>query len=199
VVMSSGTDAYHSDAAMVPGEPEVLNALEIADAGIVEAGGVRFEAFRTMESVEHKESPEENAMYRFEVDGLSVLHLGDLGNPVTDEQLARLRGRVDVLLALTGGPPTIELDDLEAAIGAIGPRVVIPMHYRIPRLSIAENILPVEAFTSRYPPESVVDVGDSEIELTPDNLPEEFRVLVLRPFGGDAVRRSGSAKPEERE
>ena len=30
------------------------------------------------------------------------MHLGDLGNPLTGEQLARLRGRVDILLALTG-------------------------------------------------------------------------------------------------
>ncbi len=103
VVISSATDEYHSNAAMIPGDPLCLNALEAADRGVVEVGGVAFETFRTMESVEHKEVPDENAMYRFELGGVSVLHLGDLGNPFTDEQLARLRGKVDVLLALTGG------------------------------------------------------------------------------------------------
>lgn len=52
--------------------------------------------------MKHKEDPVENAMYRFELGGVSILHLGDLGNPLTGEQLARLRGRVDILLALTG-------------------------------------------------------------------------------------------------
>ena len=41
-----------------------------------------------MESLKHKEGPDENAIYRFEVEGVSILHLGDLGNPLTNEQLA---------------------------------------------------------------------------------------------------------------
>jgi len=105
VVMSSATDRFHSCARMVSGDPEVLNALEIARGGPIEVGGVTFEALPTMESLEHKENPEENAVYRFELGGVSVLHLRDLGNPLADEQLARLRGRVDVLLTLAGGRP----------------------------------------------------------------------------------------------
>src|SRR5215204_235503 len=126
VVMSSATDRFHSDASMVPGDPYILNALKISGRGPVEVYSVAFEALPTMESLEYKESPDENAIYRFELEGINILHLGDLGNPLTGEQLALLRGRVDVLLALTGGPPTIELEDLERAIEEIRPRVVIP-------------------------------------------------------------------------
>ncbi len=100
VIMSSATDRFHSNAAMVPGDPKILNALEIAGRGSVEVNGVEFEAFPTMESLKHKESPDENAIYRFEVEGVSILHLGDLGNPLTNEQLDGLRGKVDILLAL---------------------------------------------------------------------------------------------------
>ncbi len=102
VVMSSATDRFHSDASMVPGDPKILNALEIADTGPVEVNDVVFEALPTMESLTHKESPDENAIYRFELESISILHLGDLGNPFTDEQLTLLRGRVHILLALTG-------------------------------------------------------------------------------------------------
>ena len=181
VIMSSDTDEYHSNESMIPGDPLRINALEIAETGPVELGGVAFEAFQTMESVEHKEVPDDNAMYRFELGGVSVLHLGDLGNPVAEEQLARLRGRVDVLLALTGGPPTIELDDLDRAIEDIGARVVIPMHYQIPGLKL--SILPIDAFTSRYPEEAVVAAGAPEVEFTPDTLPQGFRIYVLEPVG----------------
>jgi L-ascorbate metabolism protein UlaG (beta-lactamase superfamily) len=179
VIMSSATDRFHSNAAMVPGNPKVLNALEIARSGAVEVNGVVFEALPTMESLRHKESPDENAIYRFELEGISVLHLGDLGNPLTDEQLAGLRGRVDVLLALTGGPPTIELEDLDLAIEEIGPRVVIPMHYQIPKLKL--DILPPEAFTSRYPEDAVTQVGDTEIQLSSGALPRAFQICVLEP------------------
>ena len=181
VVVSSETDDYHSNASMVPGDPLYLNALGAAGQDAVEMAGVRFEGFRAMESVEHKEDPDENAMYRFELGGVSVLHLGDLGNPLTEEQLDRLRGRVDVLLALTGGPPTIELDDLDLAIEEIGPRAIIPMHYRIPKLTVDGDILPVEAFTSRYQEERVVGVSATEVEFTHDTLPEDRMVYVLEP------------------
>lgn len=179
VVMSSATDRFHSCSAMVPGDPEVLNALEISGRGPVEVSGVVFEALPTMESVEHKSDPEENAIYRFELEGVSVLHLGDLGNPLTGEHIERLRGRIDVLLALTGGPPTIELDDLDRAIAEIEPRLVIPMHYRIPKLRL--DVLPLEAFTSRYPQEAVRRVGAAEVELRPDTLPGRREIYVLDP------------------
>jgi L-ascorbate metabolism protein UlaG (beta-lactamase superfamily) len=181
VIMSSVTDRFHSEASMVPGNPEILNALEIAGRGLVEVNGVVFEALPTMESRKYKESPDENAIYRFELEDMSILHLGDLGNPLTDEQLARLRGRVDILLALTGGPPTIELDDLDRAIEEIGPRVVIPMHYQIPKLKL--DILPLEAFTSRYQEDVVTRVGATDVEMSFDTLPRTLRIFVLEPAG----------------
>src|SRR5918993_2536356 len=174
VVMSSATDRFHSDASMVPGDPKILNALKIAGTGPVEVNNVVFEALPTMESLTHKENPDENAIYRFELEGISILHLGDLGNPLTDEQLALLRGRVNILLALSGGPPTIELEDLERAIEEILPRVVIPMHYQIPTLKL--NILPLEAFTSRYPEDVVTRVRATEVEFSSNTLPPTLRV-----------------------
>jgi L-ascorbate metabolism protein UlaG (beta-lactamase superfamily) len=181
VIMSSATDKFHSCSSMVPGDPRVLNALEIARTDPVEAGGVVLEALPTMESLAHKESPDENAIYRFELEGVRVLHLGDLGNPLTEEQLGLLRGNVDVLLALTGGPPTIELEDLDLAIEEIEPRVVIPMHYRIPKLRL--DILPLEAFISRYPEETIFRVESTEVEFSPHTLPRTLRVYVLEPAG----------------
>jgi L-ascorbate metabolism protein UlaG (beta-lactamase superfamily) len=177
VVMSSATDRFHSDASMVPGNPEILNALQISARGPVEVNGVVFEALPTMESRKYKESPDENAIYRFELEDISILHLGDLGNPLTEEQLALLRGRVHILLALTGGPPTVELDDLEQAIEEIRPRVVIPMHYQIPKLRL--DILPLEAFTSRYPEDAVTRVGATDVEMSFDTLPRTLRIYVL--------------------
>jgi L-ascorbate metabolism protein UlaG (beta-lactamase superfamily) len=166
---------------MIPGDPLCLNALDIAGFGTVEVGGVTFEALRTIESIEHKEDPDENAMYRFELGGVSALHMGDTGNPLTGEQLHRLRSRVDVLLALVGGPPTIELEDLGRAIEEIDPRVVVPMHYQIPGLRVDGEILPVDAFLAHYPRETVARVGSSEVEFTPDTLPPSLRICVLEP------------------
>ena len=99
VVMSSATDSFHSCSSMVPGDPKVLNALEITRKGPVEVNGVVFEALPTMESLRHKESPDENAVYKFELEGVSVLHLGDLGNPLTGEQFNHLRAAAIAICA----------------------------------------------------------------------------------------------------
>jgi L-ascorbate metabolism protein UlaG (beta-lactamase superfamily) len=180
VIMSSATDRFHSCADRVPGNPTVINALEIAEGGR-EAKGVRFDAVATRESVVHKTDPDENAIYTFSLDGIRVGHMGDVGNPLGEAELKLLRG-VDVLLALTGGPPTIELPDLQAAMADIQPRITIPMHYRTPKVSLT-RILEVDAFTKLFPPAMVERSGRAEIELSRDTLPREPRIVVLEYAG----------------
>jgi L-ascorbate metabolism protein UlaG (beta-lactamase superfamily) len=183
VIMSSDDDPFHSDAADVPGNPLILNALEIARKdGSRQACGVQFDAIETQESLVHKTDPGENAMYAFTLEGVRVGHMGDVGNPLTPEQIEFLRG-VDVLLALTGGPVTIELQDLESALRAVQPKVVIPMHYKIPNLKL--NILGLEAFTSRFPPERVDVHSTTSIEVTPATLPEAMRIVALQPAANE--------------
>ena len=76
-----------------------------------------------------------------------------------------------MLFALAGAHATIALDDLDAAIGAIGPRVVIPMHYNSRRGVL--DIEPVDAFLERRPADTITRVGGPELELMPESLPTE--------------------------
>ena len=82
---------------------------------------------------------------------------------------------MDVLLALAGAHPTIAHDDLDAAIQAIGPRIIIPMHYFSPRGWL--NIEPVDALLSRY--QAVHHAVRPSLEVTPDTLPAEPHIYVL--------------------
>ncbi|MBV8175855.1 MAG: Zn-dependent hydrolase, partial [Verrucomicrobia bacterium] len=86
-------------------------------------------------------------------------------------------GNVDLLLALAGAHATIGLDDLDAAIAAIQPRAIIPMHYYSPRGVL--NILPTDDFLSRYPSKSITRVGGPRLELTPEILPAALHIYVL--------------------
>ncbi len=117
-------------------------------------------------------------MYRFTLEGINITHMGDVGNPLTEKQMDALAG-TDILLALVGGPPTIELDDLNEVIKRIKPKVIIPMHYRIPGPRFF--MLPVTEFTGYYPEKSVAWSESSEVEFSQDSLPEETRILVLKP------------------
>jgi L-ascorbate metabolism protein UlaG (beta-lactamase superfamily) len=178
VIMSSATDRFHADASHILGDPIVVNALELPPEGTT-VRYLHIQPFPAMENLSYDfgRDPDANAMYLFTLGGVRVLHMGDIGNPLSDEQLAALRGKVDLLLALTGGHATIALDDLDTAIQAIQPRAVIPMHYYHPRGVL--KILPVEAFTERYPPEQVTKIDGPSLTLTQTELPETMRIYVL--------------------
>ena len=172
VIMSSATDAFHSDPSHLRGDPTVVNALELPPEG-ANVRGLHIRPFPAMESVtfDFGRDPDANALYLFRLGGLRVLHMGDIGNPVPQEHLDALRGNVDLLFALAGAHATIALDDLDFAIDAIGPRVVIPMHYYSPHGVL--DIEPVDTFLERHPADSVTRVDGPELELTPESLPAE--------------------------
>ncbi len=179
VVMSSSTDSFHNNAQLVPGDPLVIDALELALAGgrRVE-GGVPFAAVAAMEALDHyAHDPDQNALYRFEVDGIRIGHMGDVGNPLSPEQLDFFRG-LDVLLALTGGHPTIALDDLKTAIDVTRPRLVVPMHFRTLRLKL-RNTAWIHEFLDYFATEQVDFAFSETVVLNRDMLPDETRVLVL--------------------
>jgi L-ascorbate metabolism protein UlaG (beta-lactamase superfamily) len=179
VVMSSALDAAHSGWEMVPGSPRVVNALDAVPAPVPLAHGIDVRGVAASEGSDRPDDPKANALYTFELDGISVCHMGDVGTPLSEEQLAPLRGRAEVLLALAGGGLTIALPDLDRAIDELDPRVVIPMHFRIP--GITYRLGPVDDFLARRS-EPVERPGTSTIDVTPETLPERRTIVVLEPL-----------------
>ncbi len=182
--MSSDQDRFHNDPSHVSGNPTVVNALTIPPGGASYAG-LQVRAFPCRERIKLKLLifgflPRKNAMYAFDLDGVRVLHTGDIGVPFKKSYLDQLRGKVDVLFALSGGVHNIDPGRLMEDIREIKPRLVIPMHYFSPKGRL--KILPVEDFMGRFPAGSVVRPGSSELEVTPEtlrSLPAETTLHVL--------------------
>ena len=179
VVTSSVTDDYHDRHDLIPGDHIHVNALDVADdGGRRSVGSLAIEAVPVAEAERHPSGhPDRNAMYAFTLDGMRVAHMGDAGNPLDERQIDFLRG-TDVLLALAGGFPTIALDDLDATIREVRPRVVIPMHFRTltyrPR-----NTLWIESFLA-YHDEGAIDFAcASSVEIGKNDPSEPTRVMVL--------------------
>jgi L-ascorbate metabolism protein UlaG (beta-lactamase superfamily) len=179
VIMSSATDRFHSDPSHVRGDPVVVNALLDVPPDGVTVRGVPIRAFPTSESLtfDFGRDPDANAMYLFTIGGVRVLHMGDVGNPIAPAVQRILAGQVDVLLALTGAHATITLEDLDDAITAIDPRIVIPMHYWHPRGVL--KIEPVERFLQRYPEDMVKRCRAPTLTIEPDHLPTTRQIIVL--------------------
>ncbi len=177
VVRSSDDDEAHCFIDTIPPGFDLVTATDIVDTGAT-ARGIHFDAIWSQESIYKEDIVRDNAMYRFTLEGIQITHMGDVGNALTKEQMAALSG-TDILLALVGGHPTISLPDLHEVIATIKPKVVIPMHYRIPGPRFF--MLPVTDFTEHYSAEMVTWKEDSEVTFSKDALPETTQVVVLKP------------------
>jgi L-ascorbate metabolism protein UlaG (beta-lactamase superfamily) len=70
-----------------------------------------------------------DTVFIFEVGGLRIAHLGDLGHTLDDEQLEAI-GSVDVLLVPVGGGTTLDAYQATRVVDQLHPRLmIIPMHY----------------------------------------------------------------------
>jgi L-ascorbate metabolism protein UlaG (beta-lactamase superfamily) len=70
-----------------------------------------------------------NGVLILDVDGLRIVHLGDLGHTLTPQQVRKL-GRVDVLLVPVGGVYSINGLEAQKVVEQVRPRrYIIPMHY----------------------------------------------------------------------
>jgi len=76
-----------------------------------------------------------NTIYVLRAEELSICHLGDLGHVLTDKQIEDI-GEVDILMIPVGGTYTIDAKTAVEVISQIGPKIVIPMHYKIPDLNL---------------------------------------------------------------
>lgn len=79
----------------------------------------------------------QNTIYLIETEELRFCHLGDLGQKqLTDEQLEKI-DKVDVLMIPVGGEGyTVDSVSAQKIISQIEPRIVIPMHYALPKLKM---------------------------------------------------------------
>lgn len=70
-----------------------------------------------------------NGVWIVEADGLTFVHLGDLGHELSEAQV-RAIGPVDVLMVPVGGIYTLNGEQAQAVVAQLKPRLyVLPMHY----------------------------------------------------------------------
>jgi L-ascorbate metabolism protein UlaG (beta-lactamase superfamily) len=70
-----------------------------------------------------------NLIFVFEIDGLRIVHCGDLGH-MPDASLLKQIGKPDVLLVPIGGYYTIDSAQAVELMQLLKPTLTIPMHYR---------------------------------------------------------------------
>jgi L-ascorbate metabolism protein UlaG (beta-lactamase superfamily) len=170
IVTISNSHPNHSNWQEVSGEPKLYQA-----PGEYEFKGVSVRGVMTP-LAEGTPRERRNVAYTIEMETVSICHLGDIDVPLSPGQIDEL-SPVDVLLIPTGGGCTLDLDRAAQMLQDLDPKIVIPMHYHIPGVSL--QLAEVDTFLQL--------LGGSEVQsqprlsVTAANLPANMRVTVLNP------------------
>ncbi len=113
-----------------------------------------------------------------DVDGLRLVHMGDIGCDLEDEDLEKIKG-CDVLMIPVGGFYTIDAKQAKEYVDKIAPKITIPMHYRGEGFGYDE-IGTVDEFIKLF---DRVESAGSELEL--NGKPEGHKVIVMRGVKAD--------------
>ena len=169
-VTISHSHPNHNCLSGVTGTPLVIRT-----AGEHKAGDLIVNGFETFHDDAEGTKRGMNLVFQFMIDGLNVLHLGDLGHMLSADWIDRI-GPVDVLLAPIGGVVTIDAQTATKLADALRAKVLIPMHYKTPALHF--NIEGLEPLLAANASRRVHSLNANTAALTRESLGEN-RLLIL--------------------
>lgn len=154
----------------VNGEPQLIKG-----PGEYESHGIAIVGVQTYHDTENGAQRGKNTVYNLHIDGVNIVHLGDLGHTLTDEQVQEI-GSTDILMIPVGGNYTIDAKLASEVVSQLEPRVIIPMHYKLEGLKVEVGEL------APFLKEMAVDENtpsQPKLAITKDKLPDEPQVIVL--------------------
>ncbi|MBI4999883.1 MBL fold metallo-hydrolase [Candidatus Gottesmanbacteria bacterium] len=148
--------------------------LVISGPGEYEVQGVKILGVSTFHDSSAGSERGQNTVYQIKIDGLTLIHLGDLGHKLETKEIEALNG-VDILMVPVGGVYTLDGKGATQVVGQLEPRIVIPMHYQVAGLKF--ELEAVDKFLKELGKEGINP--QPKLVITKDKLPEELEVIVL--------------------
>jgi L-ascorbate metabolism protein UlaG (beta-lactamase superfamily) len=138
IVTLSHDHPGHTNLDLISGEPKIVNG-----PGEYEMNDVFITGIRTYHDEQKGAEHGRNTAYLYELEDLVVLHLGDLGHALTDEQVESM-SRADIVIIPIGGGPVLDATKAAEVLGQLDAKIVIPMQYQTPTGDIDRD--PLERF-----------------------------------------------------
>lgn len=153
-------------------EPYIITA-----PGEYEASGVGVFGWGSYHDDKEGEERGRNTIYSVIIDGVRVVHLGDVGEIISDKLVDNL-GAVDVLLVPVGGVYTVDPKQAAAIVEKLAPSIVIPMHYKTADHSATfAELHEVGDFLQLMGSKEIEP--ESKLKVTPESLPEQTTVVLM--------------------
>jgi len=160
----------HNDTKSLAGKPQVIDK-----KGEYEVSGIKIKGIPCFHDESGGKERGNNIIFVYEIDGIRIAHLGDLGHALSKEQLDKM-GRIDILLIPVGGYFTIDAGMATEVANQISPKVVIPMHYKTELVNLP--IVSVDDFTKDK--KNVKKINASEMAIEKETLPAHQEIWVLQ-------------------
>ena len=172
-VLVSHGHGDHAFTEKVKGDPAVITG----PGSFCPAPGVKVTGIRGCHDDQGGALRGENTVYVIEWEGLRLLHLGDQGCALTEEQKKSI-GRVDILFVPVGGFFTMDGALAARTREALGARVTVPMHYKT-RVNASWPISDESLFLERAGAENAPRVP--LLRVTEQDISELPPVVVMTP------------------
>jgi L-ascorbate metabolism protein UlaG (beta-lactamase superfamily) len=170
VVTVSHEHKDHDNVASIKGTPRVVRGKGTVMVENIAVRGIPSDHDETQGSQRGK-----NTIFCFDVDGINMCHLGDLGTLLTEEQISEI-GEVDILLIPVGGYFTIDAKQATSVYQSLNPKIAIPMHFKTAKcnfpITTAEDFLKGKKNALRF--------KSSEVEYQKNGLPREPQIIELQ-------------------
>jgi L-ascorbate metabolism protein UlaG (beta-lactamase superfamily) len=128
----------HSHTAAVQGRFTVFDT-----PGRFSVRGVDIHGYPTFHDADEGHQRGNNVLFKISVDGIHIIHCGDLGHVLTPEQADGM-GAVHVLMVPVGGTYTIGAGEATELVRLLNPAIILPMHFKTE--VTAFPIQPVDTF-----------------------------------------------------
>lgn len=133
VVTVSHDHSDHNNRGLVKGKPKVIRGLEMGGRHWAwvnfKQRDVRIRSFTAYHDKVQGKERGLNTIFLFEVSGLRIAHLSDIGE-IPPELTLKALEPVDILLVPVGGVYSIDASEATRIVDRLKPAVAIPMHYR---------------------------------------------------------------------
>ncbi len=163
----------HNNVSSLMGDPFVVD-----DPGEYEFRDTSIRGIHSFHDQEQGQKRGSNTIFVIETEDMRVCHLGDFGQKeLNNEQIEELTG-VDILMIPVGGVYTIDGEKAAEIINQIEPKIVIPMHYKIPKLNI--DLKKLDPFLKEIGTKKEVE---EKLTIKKGDLPKEDMRLIVMEIG----------------
>jgi len=172
IVCVSHQHEDHNNISAIGGEPFIVDG-----PGEYEIKGISILGVESFHDQKQGQERGLNTIYLIESEEIRLCHLGDFGQEkLSDEQLEALGG-VDILFVPVGGKTTIDASTAAALVNQLEPKLVVPMHYKLPDLKVELDSADKFLKELGAPSKELVD----KITLKKKLLPESTEVVMMKP------------------